>query len=263
MLSELILLLEFSTEKYLNLTGKAPKVFLLTASIGTVTKVAALSYHQDFMRSQIKVPWSHIDLSLTEPIQATSYLILICRQPLVDPIDTKCGHTFCTPCLKSHLVVQALCPEDKQIINYLECQQSSNLVKRHLKMFGEMWRIDFLEFLSIMPCHAMPYKNTLSIPPLTMKHKPQITTDLDDFESLLQETSNVVSNGGDTRGSSPVNAPFKEKAPTWTCTEANSLVSSIVLVLVIDVTIFILDEASSKNEDVSYFVIFLTLLNNA
>ncbi|VDO07792.1 unnamed protein product [Rodentolepis nana] len=56
----------------------------------------------------------------------------ICRQPLVDPIDTKCGHTFCTPCLKSHLVVQALCPEDKQIINYLECQQSSNLVKRLL-----------------------------------------------------------------------------------------------------------------------------------
>ncbi|KAL5108737.1 Ligand of Numb protein X 2 [Taenia crassiceps] len=59
-------------------------------------------------------------------------LCRICRQPLVDPIDTKCGHTFCTPCLKSHLVVQALCPEDKQIINYLECQQSSNLVKRLL-----------------------------------------------------------------------------------------------------------------------------------
>uniref|UniRef100_A0A5K3FS69 Ligand of Numb protein X 2 n=1 Tax=Mesocestoides corti TaxID=53468 RepID=A0A5K3FS69_MESCO len=59
-------------------------------------------------------------------------LCRICRQPLVDPLDTKCGHTFCTPCLKSHLVVQALCPEDKQIINYLECQQSSNLVKRLL-----------------------------------------------------------------------------------------------------------------------------------
>ncbi|VUZ39013.1 unnamed protein product [Hymenolepis diminuta] len=46
-----------------------------------------------------------------------------------------------------------------------------------------------------------------------MKHKPQITTDLDDFESLLQETSSVVSNGGDTRGSSPRNTPFKEKIP--------------------------------------------------
>ncbi|VDL62609.1 unnamed protein product [Hymenolepis diminuta] len=47
-----------------------------------------------------------------------------------------------------------------------------------------------------------------------MKHKPQITTDLDDFESLLQETSSVVSNGGDTRGSSPRNTPFKEKIPS-------------------------------------------------
>ncbi|VDP87024.1 unnamed protein product [Echinostoma caproni] len=59
-------------------------------------------------------------------------LCRLCRQPLVDPLDTKCGHTFCSSCLKNHLAVQALCPEDKQIINYLECQQSSNLVKRLL-----------------------------------------------------------------------------------------------------------------------------------
>lgn len=56
----------------------------------------------------------------------------LCHQPLVDPLDTKCGHTFCSFCLKSHLAVQALCPVDKQIINYLECQQASNIVKRLL-----------------------------------------------------------------------------------------------------------------------------------
>ncbi|CAH8288412.1 unnamed protein product, partial [Schistosoma turkestanicum] len=56
----------------------------------------------------------------------------LCRQPLVDPLDTKCGHTFCSPCLKNHLAVQALCPVDKQIINYLQCQQASNIVKRLL-----------------------------------------------------------------------------------------------------------------------------------
>ncbi|KAK4469469.1 hypothetical protein MN116_007019 [Schistosoma mekongi] len=56
----------------------------------------------------------------------------LCRQPLVDPLDTKCGHTFCSPCLKNHLAVQALCPVDRQIINYLECQQASNIVKRLL-----------------------------------------------------------------------------------------------------------------------------------
>lgn len=42
-----------------------------------------------------------------------------------------------------------------------------------------------------------------------MKHKP-VSTNLDDFESLLQETSSVLSNGGDTGGSSsPVNLPPK------------------------------------------------------
>ncbi|KAH9585437.1 Ligand of Numb protein X 2 [Schistosoma haematobium] len=56
----------------------------------------------------------------------------LCQKPLVDPLDTKCGHTFCSPCLKNHLAVQALCPVDKQIINYLQCQQASNIVKRLL-----------------------------------------------------------------------------------------------------------------------------------
>ncbi|CAH8840858.1 unnamed protein product [Trichobilharzia szidati] len=56
----------------------------------------------------------------------------LCCQPLIDPLDTKCGHTFCSPCLKNHLAVQALCPVDRQIINYLECQQASNIVKRLL-----------------------------------------------------------------------------------------------------------------------------------
>ncbi|OON14655.1 PDZ/DHR/GLGF domain protein [Opisthorchis viverrini] len=56
----------------------------------------------------------------------------LCYQPLIDPLDTKCGHTFCTPCLKNHLAVQALCPVDRQIINYLECQQASKIVKRLL-----------------------------------------------------------------------------------------------------------------------------------
>ncbi|GAA55481.1 ligand of Numb protein X 2 [Clonorchis sinensis] len=73
---------------------------------------------------------SHI-YEYSEPVDA-DLLCRLCKQPLVDPLDTKCGHTFCSSCLKNHLAVQALCPEDKQIINYLECQQSSNLVKRLL-----------------------------------------------------------------------------------------------------------------------------------
>lgn len=62
----------------------------------------------------------------------TDLLCQLCHHPLVDPLETKCGHTFCTACLKSHLAVQALCPEDKQIINYLECCPASIIVKRLL-----------------------------------------------------------------------------------------------------------------------------------
>lgn len=54
----------------------------------------------------------------------------ICLQPLVNPIDTKCGHTFCSRCLKNYLKVQHMCPVDRQPLTLKDCQQSSVLVRR-------------------------------------------------------------------------------------------------------------------------------------
>lgn len=54
----------------------------------------------------------------------------ICLQPLVNPIDTKCGHTFCSRCLRNYLKVQPMCTIDKSVINLKDCQQSSILVRR-------------------------------------------------------------------------------------------------------------------------------------
>ncbi|KAL3315182.1 ligand of numb-protein X 2 [Cichlidogyrus casuarinus] len=56
----------------------------------------------------------------------------LCNNPLIDPLETKCGHTFCNICLKQHLATQALCPVDQKIINYLECQQTTSIVKKLL-----------------------------------------------------------------------------------------------------------------------------------
>ncbi|GAB1607489.1 E3 ubiquitin-protein ligase LNX-like isoform X1 [Argonauta hians] len=56
----------------------------------------------------------------------------ICLQPLVNPIDTKCGHTFCTQCLKNYLKVQSMCPVDRIPLSHKDCQQSSVLVRRLL-----------------------------------------------------------------------------------------------------------------------------------
>ncbi|VUZ42877.1 unnamed protein product [Hymenolepis diminuta] len=57
-------------------------VKLISPTDGSVSNVvtlnageAALSYHQDLILSQTKVPWSKADLSLARPIQGTSYLI--------------------------------------------------------------------------------------------------------------------------------------------------------------------------------------------
>ena len=60
-------------------------------------------------------------------------LCTICLQPLVDPVDTPCSHTFCYVCLKSHLRMQRMCPSDKQTIREREIKPSSILVRRILE----------------------------------------------------------------------------------------------------------------------------------
>ena len=56
----------------------------------------------------------------------------ICLQPLVDPVDTTCGHTYCYNCLKSHLRMQRACPEDQTPINEADVKPSSLLVRKIL-----------------------------------------------------------------------------------------------------------------------------------
>lgn len=56
----------------------------------------------------------------------------VCHQPLVDPVDTPCGHTFCYICLKSHLRMQKTCPTDKQSIKERDIKPSSLLVRKIL-----------------------------------------------------------------------------------------------------------------------------------
>ena len=59
-------------------------------------------------------------------------LCRICLQPLVDPVDTPCGHTFCYICLKGHMRMQRTCPADRQPIREKDVKPSSLLVRRIL-----------------------------------------------------------------------------------------------------------------------------------
>ncbi|KFQ37135.1 E3 ubiquitin-protein ligase LNX, partial [Merops nubicus] len=56
----------------------------------------------------------------------------ICLQPLLQPLDTLCGHTFCTACLTSFLVEKDFCPMDRKLVILQTCRKSSILVNNLL-----------------------------------------------------------------------------------------------------------------------------------
>ncbi|CAL8294382.1 unnamed protein product [Lota lota] len=56
----------------------------------------------------------------------------ICLQPLVQPLDTPCGHTFCARCLRSFLQDRDFCPLDRARLQLQACRRSSILVHKLL-----------------------------------------------------------------------------------------------------------------------------------
>ncbi|XP_064185297.1 ligand of Numb protein X 2b isoform X2 [Anguilla rostrata] len=56
----------------------------------------------------------------------------ICLQPLLRPMDTPCGHTYCFQCLSSFLREQDFCPVDRQRLQLHQCRSSSLLVRNLL-----------------------------------------------------------------------------------------------------------------------------------
>uniref|UniRef100_A0A8C5KG38 Ligand of numb-protein X 1 n=1 Tax=Jaculus jaculus TaxID=51337 RepID=A0A8C5KG38_JACJA len=56
----------------------------------------------------------------------------ICLQALLDPLDTPCGHTYCTLCLTNFLVEKDFCPVDRTPVVLQRCKKSSILVNKLL-----------------------------------------------------------------------------------------------------------------------------------
>ncbi|XP_067243310.1 ligand of Numb protein X 2b [Chanodichthys erythropterus] len=56
----------------------------------------------------------------------------ICLQPLLQPMDTPCGHTYCFQCLSNFLHDQDFCPVDRQRLQLQQCRASSLLVRNLL-----------------------------------------------------------------------------------------------------------------------------------
>ncbi|XP_075691848.1 ligand of Numb protein X 2-like [Rhinoderma darwinii] len=56
----------------------------------------------------------------------------ICLQPLLQPMDTPCGHTYCYKCLKNFLHEKDFCPMDRKKLYFQDCHKSSLLVRNLL-----------------------------------------------------------------------------------------------------------------------------------
>ncbi|KAJ8277108.1 hypothetical protein GJAV_G00071560 [Gymnothorax javanicus] len=56
----------------------------------------------------------------------------ICLQPLIGPIDTPCGHTYCCECLTSFLLEKDFCPVCRALLQLQTCKKSSILVHKLL-----------------------------------------------------------------------------------------------------------------------------------
>lgn len=56
----------------------------------------------------------------------------ICLQPLLQPMDTPCGHTYCFKCLENFMQEYSFCPMDRKKLSFQQCHKSSLLVRNLL-----------------------------------------------------------------------------------------------------------------------------------
>ncbi|XP_060102340.1 E3 ubiquitin-protein ligase LNX isoform X2 [Heteronotia binoei] len=80
---------------------------------------------------QSHLPEENHAYSYTEDVD-DDLICHICLQPLLQPLDTPCGHTYCTVCLTDFLVEKDFCPVDRNILTLQTCRKSSILVNKLL-----------------------------------------------------------------------------------------------------------------------------------
>lgn len=59
----------------------------------------------------------------------------LCFQPFVDPVDAKCGCTYCSICLQNYLKRYKYCPIDNAKLDLKSCHKASQALRRFLKSF--------------------------------------------------------------------------------------------------------------------------------
>ncbi|XP_077092366.1 ligand of Numb protein X 2b [Siphateles boraxobius] len=81
----------------------------------------------------------------------------ICLQPLLQPMDTPCGHTYCFQCLSNFLHDQDFCPVDRQRLQLQQCRASSLLVRNLLDKLAVLCPFRSECQLSMQRCELQPH----------------------------------------------------------------------------------------------------------
>ncbi|CAF0997545.1 unnamed protein product [Brachionus calyciflorus] len=80
----------------------------------------------------------------------------LCFQPFVDPVDAKCGCTYCSICLQNYLKRFKYCPIDNQKIDSKNCHRASQALRRILDKLSVVCpNIDYCE--EYLPRHQLEY----------------------------------------------------------------------------------------------------------
>ncbi|KAK1163109.1 ligand of Numb protein X 2-like [Acipenser oxyrinchus oxyrinchus] len=82
---------------------------------------------------------------------------LICLQPLLCPMDTPCGHTYCFQCLDNFLREQDFCPVDRQKLSLRQCRRSSLLVRNLLDKLSVLCPFQKHCGLKMQRCELEPH----------------------------------------------------------------------------------------------------------
>lgn len=87
----------------------------------------------------------------------------ICLQPLLQPVDTPCGHTYCLQCLSSFLREQDFCPVDRQRVALQQCRSASLLVRNLLDKLTVLCPFHNECQQSMQRCELQPHLHNRSV----------------------------------------------------------------------------------------------------
>ncbi|TRY76056.1 hypothetical protein DNTS_012276 [Danionella cerebrum] len=142
----------------------------------------------------------------------------ICLQPLVQPLDTPCGHTFCARCLRSFLQDRDFCPLDRAPLQLQTCRRSSILVHKLLDKLSVTCPLTLSCSLSMPRCDLEAHLKHRC--PGTQSQRTKVErTPMEGVEDRVTVTNSTKSPQTDikeTTPSPPAGSNASNNAPAWT-----------------------------------------------